>query len=29
MLDRREVCDAGDSICLTRKRFVMQDILYA
>ena len=29
MLERREVCDLGDSICLTRKRFVMQDILNA
>ena len=27
--DKRKVCDAGDSICLTDERLVMRKILYA
>ena len=29
MLDKRDLCDAGDLKCLTGERFVMWEILYA
>ena len=29
MLDRRDLCDAGDFLCLTEERLVMLVILYS